>query len=134
MDPIRSLRYEAAGMAKKDGLSDGANEVDRVSNVAQIESNGATTATAPPLHSADPSKRYAFRLPDPTSRKDIEYYRDVAHRGYLAAEVPAGEGPSLFYRTPRQFLPDGMLAKERMKEKKTNEGKAAGKAEENRLW
>ena len=40
------------------------------------------------------------RLPDPTSRKDIEYYRDPAHRGYLSHLVPEGQGPSLFFKTP----------------------------------
>lgn len=40
------------------------------------------------------------RLPDPTSRKDIEYYRDPAHRGYLSHLVPEGHGPSLFFKTP----------------------------------
>lgn len=40
------------------------------------------------------------RLPDPTSRKDIEYYRDQAHRGYLSHLVPEGHGPSLFFKTP----------------------------------
>jgi large subunit ribosomal protein L15 len=27
---------------------------------------------------------FSYRLPDPTSRKDMEYYRDQAHRGYLS--------------------------------------------------
>lgn len=47
-----------------------------------------------------PIKKFKYRLPDPTSRKDIEYYRDPAHRGYLSHLVPEGKGPSLFYRTP----------------------------------
>ena len=45
-------------------------------------------------------KSFYNRLPDPTSRKDIEYYRDPAHRGYLSHLVPEGHGPSLFYKTP----------------------------------
>lgn len=49
----------------------------------------------------DTGKRSFYnRLPDPTSRKDIEYYRDPAHRGYLSHLVPEGHGPSLFFRTP----------------------------------
>ena len=40
------------------------------------------------------------RLPDPTRRKDIEYYRDPAHRGYLSHLVLEGHGPSLFFKTP----------------------------------
>jgi len=51
----------------------------------------ATSATASP---------FTYRLPDPTSRKDIEYYRDSAHRGYLSHLVQEGQGPSLFFKTP----------------------------------
>lgn len=43
---------------------------------------------------------FTYRLPDPTSRKDIEYYRDPAHRGYLSHLVEEGHGPSLFFKTP----------------------------------
>jgi len=42
------------------------------------------------------------RLPDPTSRPDIEYYRDPAHRGYLSHTLKPGENPSLFYGVPRE--------------------------------
>ena len=45
-------------------------------------------------------RQWRYRLPDPTSRKDIEYYRDPAKRGYLSHLVPEGHGPSLFYKTP----------------------------------
>ncbi|KAL1997015.1 hypothetical protein VTN49DRAFT_7880 [Thermomyces lanuginosus] len=43
---------------------------------------------------------YTYRLPDPTNRKDIEYYRDPAHRGYLSHLVRPEEGPSLFFVPP----------------------------------
>src|SRR5205085_2817540 len=43
-------------------------------------SKGASEGTSPILDAVRPFK---YRLPDPTSRKDIEYYRDPAHRGYL---------------------------------------------------
>lgn len=43
---------------------------------------------------------FRYRLPDPTSRKDIEYYRDPAHRGYLSYQVAEGQGPSLFFKLP----------------------------------
>lgn len=46
------------------------------------------------------AKRYKFRLPDPISRKNLEYYRDPAHRGYLSHLVPEGQGPSLFFKAP----------------------------------
>ncbi|KAK0878207.1 YmL10 [Friedmanniomyces endolithicus] len=49
---------------------------------------------------ADERRRYRFRLPDPTSRKDLEYYRDERHRGYLSHMVAERKGPSLFFRTP----------------------------------
>ncbi|EPS39218.1 hypothetical protein H072_6990 [Dactylellina haptotyla CBS 200.50] len=37
------------------------------------------------------------RLAGPTSRQDIEYYRDPAHRGYLVDTVKPGESPSLYW-------------------------------------
>ncbi|ERS97413.1 large subunit ribosomal protein L15 [Sporothrix schenckii 1099-18] len=40
------------------------------------------------------------RLPDPTSRWDIEYYRDPAHRGYLSDQLKPGESPSLYFKVP----------------------------------
>lgn len=43
-----------------------------------------------------------YRLPDPTSRWDMEYYRDPAHRGYLSSQVREGETPSLFWKVPSQ--------------------------------
>jgi large subunit ribosomal protein L15 len=45
---------------------------------------------------------YKYRLPDPTNRKDIEYYRDPAHRGYLSHLVKPNEGPSLFFLSPAE--------------------------------
>jgi large subunit ribosomal protein L15 len=48
----------------------------------------------------DTARPFTYRLPDPTSRKDIEYYRDPAHRGYLSHLVEEGQGPSLFFKTP----------------------------------
>jgi large subunit ribosomal protein L15 len=46
------------------------------------------------------STKYKYRLPDATARKDIEYYRDPAHRGYLSYMVKDGESPSLFFKPP----------------------------------
>lgn len=45
-------------------------------------------------------KGFAFRLADPTSRWDIEYYRDPAHRGYLSHTLKPGESPSLYFKVP----------------------------------
>lgn len=68
-------------------------------------------------------KSFYNRLPDPTSRKDIEYYRDPAHRGYLSHLVPEGHGPSLFFKTPGT----GKMA---MRKK----SKARAVAGDNRIW
>ncbi|KAL6894814.1 hypothetical protein GGI43DRAFT_424674 [Trichoderma evansii] len=43
---------------------------------------------------------FRYRLPDPTSRADIEYYRDPAHRGYLSHQIAPGQSPSLYFRVP----------------------------------
>ncbi|KAJ6439857.1 putative glucose transporter rco-3 [Purpureocillium lavendulum] len=43
---------------------------------------------------------FRYRLPDPTSRRDIEYYRDPAHRGYLSHQLAPGESPSLYFKVP----------------------------------
>ena len=64
------------------------------------------------------------RLPDPTSRKDIEYYRDPAHRGYLSYQVQEGEGPSLFHKPPRRIKAQA----------KGGEAVKKKSASENRLW
>lgn len=67
-------------------------------------------------------KGFFYRLPDPTSRWDIEYYRDPAHRGYLSHQLQAGESPSLFYK-----VPPSKLAKRSKKRK-------SAKAEDIKLW
>lgn len=45
-------------------------------------------------------KGFFYRLPDPTSRWDMEYYRDPAHRGYLSHRLQPGESPSLYFKVP----------------------------------
>lgn len=55
---------------------------------------------SPILSATMGAKPFSYRLPDPSSRKDIEYYRDTAHRGYLSHLVEEGRGPSLFYKVP----------------------------------
>lgn len=76
--------------------------------------------------SAHPTARpFSYRLPDPTSRKDIEYYRDAAHRGYLSHLVEEGHGPSLFFKTPGT----GKIHRR----KKVAGGIIVGKGE-NRIW
>ncbi|KAG5925640.1 hypothetical protein E4U42_004114 [Claviceps africana] len=43
---------------------------------------------------------FRYRLPDPTSREDLEYYRDPAHRGYLSYQLAPGQSPSLYFKVP----------------------------------
>ena len=52
-----------------------------------------------------------YRLPDPTSRSDIEYYRDPAHRGYLSHLLKPGESPSLYFRVPAAAKPTGRVSR-----------------------
>ncbi|PMD22074.1 ribosomal protein L15 [Hyaloscypha hepaticicola] len=66
---------------------------------------------------------FSYRLPDPTSRKDMEYYRDQAHRGYLSHLVEEGQGPSLFFKTPGTG-----------KKRRTKKVKGAALSGENKLW
>ena len=52
------------------------------------------------LAEARAAKKHYRRLPDPTGREDIEYYRDPAHRGYLSHQLQPGESPSLYFKVP----------------------------------
>lgn len=70
-------------------------------------------------------QKYKYRLPDATGRKDIEYYRDPAHRGYLNYMVKDGESPSLFFKPPGE-------AKDRKKQSARRD--AAKASADNRLF
>ncbi len=78
---------------------------------------------SPILSAVASASPFSYRLPDPTSRKDLEYYRDVAHRGYLSHLVEEGHGPSLFFKTPGTGT--------RRKAKKVRKAAATG---DNKLW
>ncbi|KAK2799509.1 YmL10 [Onygenales sp. PD_10] len=93
-DPYVSIAWESAGDNLKIGMG-----VDK----PRVKGEG-----------------FSYRLPDPTNRKDVEYYRDPAHRGYLSHLVGKDEGPSLFFTAP------GGKAY-----KKAGDGRPAS---ENRLW
>ncbi|KAI0476632.1 ribosomal protein L18e/L15P [Xylaria cf. heliscus] len=67
-------------------------------------------------------KGFFYRLPDPTSRWDTEYYRDPAHRGYLSHTLQPGESPSLYFK-----VPPAQIAKDSQKKKKV-------KQEDVKLW
>ncbi|KAK9771804.1 putative Ribosomal protein L18e/L15P [Seiridium cardinale] len=62
------------------------------------------------------TKGFSYRLPDPTSRWDIEYYRDPAHRGYMSHTLKRGESPSLFFRVPPSKLAKSKKQKTEKKE------------------
>ncbi|KAJ5902040.1 54S ribosomal protein L10 [Penicillium taxi] len=55
-----------------------------------------------------------YRLPDPTNRRDVEYYRDPAHRGYLAHLLKPMESPSLFFRSPEERKSAAGVKKEKV--------------------
>jgi hypothetical protein len=76
---------------------------------------------------------YEYRLPDPVSRSDIEYYRDKANNGYLAHTVREGESPSLYFETESER--DARIEeKRRMRAMRAQaEGEGLG-GEGNRLW
>lgn len=72
---------------------------------------------------------FQYRLPDPSSRKDLEYYRDAKHRGYLSHMVKEGEMASLYFKTP--------LSEEEIKALKRESargGRAAKRKEGDKLW
>ncbi|KAF2126961.1 ribosomal protein L15 [Dothidotthia symphoricarpi CBS 119687] len=71
------------------------------------------------------NQQFKYRLPDATARKDIEYYRDPAHRGYLNYMVKDGESPSLFFKPPGE-------AKDRKKQSARRD--AAKASADNRLF
>ncbi|KAI9721138.1 MAG: YmL10 [Chrysothrix sp. TS-e1954] len=92
----------------------------RLSQSQVNTTSDSTDVPSPPPSAHDPfaahfppPKNFRYRLPDPVSRKDLEYYRDPAHRGYLAYQVPKGDGPSLFFKTPRKLQRDVEVASEK---------------------
>lgn len=103
---------------------------------AEAANAAAQHAAASPSEPAQPSsiqgaypppEQYRFRLPDAYSRRDIEYYRDAAHRGYLSHMVAPGQSPSLFFKTPAQNAASG--------ESRARKRKGAGaSASANRLF
>ena len=70
-------------------------------------------------------RKFRYRLADPTSRRDFEYYRDHAHRGYLSPMVKEGESPSLYFKVP------GSPIQERARAMRLQN---APKKKEERLW
>ena len=110
-DPIVSLQMQRVGMAASER-----QQLSIKKEAGEEEGEGGALLDASEV-------RFAKRLPDPANRKDIEYYRDPAHRGYLSYQVEQGQGPSLFFKAP--------VEGEELR-KKTSKAKA--KASENRMW
>lgn len=94
---------KASGIANGDGNGSG-NENGKINERDVMRENG-----------------FRYRLPDPTARRDIEYYRDPEKRGYLAHLLRPSEGPSLFFRSPLERKSTVGVKKEKV-------------LPENRLW
>ncbi|MCJ1413390.1 YmL10 [Ptychographa xylographoides] len=111
-DPINSLRSQKI-MEQEDEDDDDDDEDEdddgdeddersaKAEGVTNTVSANLMTGTTTTIRSLTRFPGFAHRLPDPTSRKDIEYYRDPAHRGYLSHLVTEGQTPSLFFKVPR---------------------------------
>ena len=105
-------------------LGDGAESLKQpIHVVASRVSASAIAATASWMkwRTVVNNRQLKFRLPDPTKRKDIEYYRDPAHRGYLSHLLKPLEGPSLFFRSSEERKSTAGVKKEKV-------------LPENRLW
>lgn len=78
---------------------------------------------------------YEYRLPDPIGRKELEYYRDKANKGYLAHTVMEGASPSLFHASEFE-IEEGKRLKAARKEELKRVGSSGGVVlgEGNKLW
>ena len=114
MDPIVSIQSRPATMGT-------------ATTTTSEASTANFTPALPRQEPALPTKRLQYRLPDATSRKAIEYYRDSARRGYLSHAVEEGKGPSLYFRTPAE-------EKERLKALANRQGRTQTRSAENLLW
>jgi large subunit ribosomal protein L15 len=76
---------------------------------------------------------FEYRLPDPTGRKDLEYYRDKANNGYLAHTVREGASPSLYYKSEME-IEEGRKAKAERKKGQTQDTEGSLSREENKVW
>lgn len=110
MDPIHSLQSRINIASADRGVDE--VDVDQVADALTQEEN-----------------KYRFRLPDPASRKHLEYYRDSAHRGYLSHLVGEGQGPSLFFKTPGAAGRTGENKNKKLVKKAT-----ASRSADNRIW
>jgi large subunit ribosomal protein L15 len=132
MDPMMSLQAPEIMSKAAAGAATTTFRTAVSEKAASTEDSAKDSLTAPSEPAGpwsdpaipSPAKKFLHRLPDPTSRKDIEYYRDGSHRGYLSHLVPEGQGPSLFFKTPGTGV---------TKKRAESKGKKVF-AGENRLW
>ena len=132
-DPYVSLRWPADSLGNEVLARGGPSGKSRLHTLPPPTSPGVESADAN-LPTPDEKARfralgnsYPYRLPDPTSRKDIEYYRDIKNRGYLRYMVNEGEGPSLFFK-PLEEVEKETLQKGRKLKIKTKQRDAT------RVW
>lgn len=121
----RIMRSETSPIASLDAIGGPLEAISPMSTTVSPDaaqtavSEADNTALQPRLPALPPFK---YRLPDPVGRRDIEYYRNPAHRGYLVHTIREGEGPSLFFKPP------GSNTKKSVKEDKKKD------TNENKLW
>lgn len=77
---------------------------------------------------------YNYRLPDPVSRKDLEYYRDENNRGYLSHQVAEGHSASLWYESaPEAAERKARIAADRAARGTTSGGRTT-LGRDNKMW
>lgn len=135
MDPINSLQSRIAAVSLSPTTTTTPDTTAELSAVVDRETSAVADAVATDSVNAVPEaaaggRKYRYRLPDPTRRKDIEFYRDAAKRGYLSHLVGEGQGPSLFFKTPRELDQQRREAAKR----KAKAGPAGKNAAAERLW
>jgi hypothetical protein len=67
-----------------------------------------------------PDGRRLYRLPDPTSRPDLEYYRDPKNRGYLSKQLQPGQSPSLYHRVPKPMDDEDLMRAIKLRQQRLN--------------
>lgn len=111
MHPFVSLKWDQRGIGKEGLMVKGAEtEEARVKGKMGFE----------------------YRLPDPSGRRDLEYYRSEENRGYLAHTVKEGHSSSLYFLSEQQVEEGRRAAEERRKLEGGGRRKMGEK--ENRLW
>lgn len=108
MHPYISMKWDQTGINRPALMVEGADKLE-----SRVKAMG-----------------YEYRLPDPSGRKDIEYYRDPKNRGYLAHTLEEGEDPSLYWK--RVLSPEQV--KVLLHKKQRGTGVKPGIDSANKLW